>query len=289
MERTTSFFKGSELPRLLLLAAITLGGWGAVWWYAHRPAPLPDEPPAVATKNPPAIEVDHAIEFESVTDRAPISFLDNAGYKLLLDRAREKTPHELAAISRRDLMLPHLWNDPKSYRGVPVHLLGSAMRVLRYPSKLAKSGWLHEAWVITPETPKLPYVCVFEDAPEGLPLGGDVSERVVFNGYFLKIMRYQAADAVRGAPVLVGRIGWDPRPAPEKSGDLTLRISLILLGVLFAISMGRWLYQLRRLFLAPSRDSHEPAKPKSETLDPEAFDAWVRGERGEDSSDSGAT
>lgn len=280
MERASSFFKGSEFPRLLLLAAVAAGGWGGVWWYAHRAAPLAEEP-AVATKNPPAIPVDRSAEFESVTDRSPISFLDNAGYKLLLDRVRGKTPGELAAISRRDVMLPHLWNDPKTYRGVPVHLLGSAMRVLRYPSKLSKSGWLHEAWIFPVETSKLPYVCVFEEAPEGFPLGAKVSERVVFNGYFLKIMRYQAGDAVRGAPVLVGRIGWDPHLAPEKTnGDLTLRLSLIVLAVLFVVSMGRWAYQMRRLFMTPSSLPRESVKPRDETLDPEAFAAWIRDEEG---------
>lgn len=281
MERASSFFRGSEFPRLLLLAAIAASGWAGVWWYAHRPAAAPDEPAAVATQKPPAVETDKSIEFESVTDRSPISFLDGAAYKLLLDRARSKTPRELAAVSRRDVMLPHLWNDPKTYRGVPVHLLGSAMRVLRYPSKLTQSGWLHEAWIFTPETPKFPFVCVFEDAPEGFPIGAGVSERVVFNGYFLKNMRYQAGDAVRGAPVLVGRIGWDPHLNTEKAnGDLTLKLSLVLLAVLFVISMGRWVYQMRRLFIAPSK---RPPPPPSESLDPEALDAWLKNERGDDS------
>ncbi len=116
-------------------------------------------------------------------------------------------------MARRDVVLAHLWQNPQLYRGIPIHLLGTANRVLRYPSKLAKTGWLYEAWVITPETTRLPYVCVFEDVPEGFPIGPNVSERVVFNGYFLKIMKYQAADVTRGAPVLVGRIGWERAPA----------------------------------------------------------------------------
>ena len=83
------------------------------------------------------------------------------------------------------------------------------MRVLRYESKLSKTGWLYEAWIFTPTPARYPYCCVFEDVPEGLPVGPNVSERVVFNGYFLKLMSYQAGDVPRGAPVLVGRIGWD--------------------------------------------------------------------------------
>ena len=85
------------------------------------------------------------------------------------------------------------------------------MRVIRFESKLSKTGWLYEAWVVTPDARKYPYTCVFEEPPAGFPIGTDLSERVVFNGYFLKIMKYQAGDVARGAPVLVGKLGWDPR------------------------------------------------------------------------------
>ena len=63
-------------------------------------------------------------------------------------------------------------------------------------------------------------MCVFEDVPEGFPAGGDVSERVVFNGYFLKLMSYQAGDVPRAAPLLIGRLGWSPSaPASENSAE----------------------------------------------------------------------
>ena len=35
---------------------------------------------------------------------------------------------------------------------------------------------------------------------------------MVFNGYFLKIMKYEAGDITRGSPVLVGKVGWEPDP-----------------------------------------------------------------------------
>ena len=83
---------------------------------------------------------------------------------------------------------------------MPVHLLGTARRILSYESKLSRTGWLYEAWVNTPESQNYPYVCVFEEAPKGLPDRPDVSERVVFNGYFLKLMRYQAGDVPAPPP-----------------------------------------------------------------------------------------
>ena len=123
------------------------------------------------------------------------------------------------------------------------------------------------------------YACVFEDAPEGFPIGSNVSERVVFNGYFLKFMVYQAADDMRKAPVLVGRIGWEPgeSAAAKPAENSTLRWTLIILGVLFFASMIRWIFQLRKFLSPQSRLVSSSAKPVvSDEIDPVGLDAWVR-------------
>jgi hypothetical protein len=109
-------------------------------------------------------------------------------------------------------------------------------------------------------------------------LGANVSERVVFNGYFLKIMKFQAGDANRGAPVLIGKIGWEPREAsPMDAFDpaTTLRWSLVIIAAMFAISLIRWLFQLKRLFGGPSSISI-PRSSHTEDLDPQALDHWVQ-------------
>ena len=167
-------------------------------------------------------------------------------------------------------MLSHLWERPELYRGIPIHLLGTALRVVRYESKLSKDGWLYEAWIITPEALRVPYVGVFEDAPKGLPIGGNISERVVFNGYFLKIMKYDAADVARGAPVLVGRIGWEPHESSAAEPDgmtPTLRWTLIALAAMFFASLVRWIVQLRRLVARPDR-SASTTTIRTDELDP---------------------
>jgi hypothetical protein len=250
-------------------------GWALVWQFANR-RPPPVEPEPAANAKPEPVIADKSVEFETVTDRTPREFRDNAAYALLLERSRDKTPEQLAALARRDIALPHLWQNPGNYRGVPIHLLGTALRILRYESKLSKTGWLYEAWIVTPETTRLPYACVFEEAPEGLPIGPNVSERVVFNGYFLKIMKYQASDTARGAPVLVGRIGWDPRePAPANETNSLLRWSLMAIGVMFVFSLARWGYQLVRLFTArPTPPLLRPGSP-AEEIDPAKLDLWV--------------
>lgn len=125
MERSSSFFRGSELPRLAMLSVVMLAGWGFFWSYAQT-QPAPAEPPVTVEDRPQPVIPDTSVAFESVTDRTPMSFRDNAAYTLLLERARGKTHTELAAESRRDILLTHLWERPEHYRGVPVHILGSA-------------------------------------------------------------------------------------------------------------------------------------------------------------------
>jgi hypothetical protein len=270
---SSPFFRGSELPRLVILTGITLLGWALFWNFTQkRPAPI--EAPLTVTGEPEPIVPDKAVEFESVTDRTPLSFRDNAAYAMLLERAREKSASELATAARRDVLLAHLWQDPGHYRGVPIHLLGAARRVLRYESKLSKTGWLYEAWIIEPDAALFPFVCVFEEPPPGFPIGGEISERVVFNGYFLKIMKYQAGDVPRGAPLLVGRIGWEPSTTdPVLANRHSLRWSLVVIIGMFAITMFRWLFQLRRLFVkAPPK----PSITVSDQLDPESLQAWAQ-------------
>jgi hypothetical protein len=271
----------------LILAGIMVGGWILAWNYFQK-RPEPAEAPLVVSKKPESIVPDRSPQFESVTDRTPISLRDNAAYSLLLDRARAHSADELAAKSRRDVVLAHLWETPDLYRGVPVHLLGSALRVLRYQSKLSPSGWLYEAWIITPEAARVPYVCVFEDAPEGLAIGPNISERVVFNGYFLKVMKYQAGDVSRGAPLLVGRIGWVPREDSAGAGNNSslLHWSLAVIAALFAISLGRWLYQLRTLFSRPARVPLYFARSAPEEIEPAQLDAWVQSMAGDDDASS---
>lgn len=271
-------FRGSELPRLVILVTIALAGWAAVYAFANRANPAAAPPPVVlAGAAPPKVEPDRSPEFESVSDKTPLSFRDNAAYVRLLTESREATPDALANASRRDVLFTHLWERPTNYRGVPVHLLGTARRVLRYESKLSPTGWLYEAWVFTADGQSHPYVCVFEDPPANFPIGPNLSERVVFNGYFLKLMRYEAGDVPRAAPMLVGRLGWNP-PEPN-SADSPFRTTFWLaaaVALMFAVSLTRWLFQLRRSLSRPrARPAISFRDRPNENIDPETLAQWV--------------
>lgn len=251
MDRRGSLFRGTELPRMLVLLAITIVGVVFLWRYIYlkKAGPL-GPPPLLAEEAADPIKPDKSPEFEGVTDRSKVGLRDTAAFVKLLDRARETSASDLARASRRDVYFSHLWNNPKNYRGVPVHLLGTAFHITHEPSKHSKSGWLYHAWVVTPEGGSNPYVCVFEDAPKKLPIGDNLSERVVFNGYFLKILAYQARDKERGAPMLVGRIGWTPEPPPRDDRSYLLQFMLIAVGTAFVISFFRWFTAFRKTLSA---------------------------------------
>ena len=192
-----------------------------VWNYAQKLNQAAEQELTVEGKPEPVV-ADQSIEFETVTDRTPLEFRDNAAYSLLAGtgagpHSRTSSPPSPGATSCSRIS-GRARNSTAACRStcwVPPCACCDTIR-----SSARKDGSTKHGSSPRKQT-KAPYVCVFEDAPEGFPIGPNVSERVVFNGYFLKIMKYQAADTARGAPVLVGRIGWQPsEPAAEAGRKL---------------------------------------------------------------------
>ncbi len=270
---STGMFQGSELSKLLILLAIALGGWVAVWFYLMKPHAAPPEPWQVISGKPRAIETDRSPEFESVTDKTVISLRDMAAYTKLLAEAREAKPAVLTAKARRDVFYAHLWGDPKEYRGVPIRLEGTARRVLYYASKLSKTGWLYETWMFTPDGQGQPFVCISEEAPQGYPVGTNLQERIAFNGYFLKLMRYEAGDVPRAAPLLVGRIDWAKPPIVAESNQQYYWMVGVL-AFMFLICLARWIRQFR-LSLAPKPPPSILRDRPIEDIDPESLSDFL--------------
>ncbi len=276
MSKSNTFFRGSELPRLLFLLVILIGGMVLLWEYLYgADRGIQPEPAATVPLSP--IVPDKSVEFETVEDKTPIRLRDMAAYKKLLDQARARTPVDLAQESRRDVLSIQVWEHPNNYRGVPIHILGTVLRVMTYESKLVPSGRLYEAWMVTSDSQRNFYVCVFEDAPKGFPVGDNLSERVIFNGYFLKLMRYQSGKDLGfySSPVLVGKIGWNAPTVPK--GDNTkgpLKWMAIAVAVMFVLSFFRWFGGLRRS-LSPRPMSASLREHPTDEISPEALAAWV--------------
>ena len=233
MSRRAGLFRGSEFPRWLLLLAIMLVGWALAYQYVRAKQAAPPPPPRQLARDvPPPIPADEGIEFAGIRDRTGLdSRRDNPAYALLLRRAREATPAGLAAVSRREVGMSHLAGRPDLYRGVPVHIEGHALRVISNDvgEGFSPKKRLFEAWVITADSMNHPYCLVFEDPPPDLAIGPDLYEPVAFDGYFLKLLKYEAAPelvhADAGGPIAEDRVApdLDRRPQqPEVAGGRPL-------------------------------------------------------------------
>ena len=180
-----------------------------------------------------------------MTDRKPIGLRDTAAYMKLLPRpattARPISLERPVATSSSSIS----GASPRESRsaGPP-----SWDRVPDHPGALEEDaiGRLYTATIVTPDSSPNPYFCVFEDAPANLPLGDKLSERVVFNGYFLKLLAYEAHDRERGTPLIIGKLGWTSEAAAPEDPNRPIRWLLLGIGVMFVISFLRWITAFRR-------------------------------------------
>lgn len=290
MSRPPGIFRGAELPRLALLAGLSLLGWGLFVTFVGKKRPDPVAQPLAAAVSPlpPA---DPAPELEAVRDKAKISFRELAAYNLLLGRARAATPASLAAQARRDVLYSQVFERPGRYRGLPIHLRGTARRVLVHDDigvKLSPGKRLYEAWVWTADSMRNPWVVVFEDAPPSLPVGADIQESIAFDGYFLKHLLYVAGDGTpRFAPLLVGRVDYNPPAGDGGPARYSASWIYVPLIVLFLYTVTRWAFMMRRS-LAPKPSPPRFGPPAVDRIEPEALAGWLdrAAEEGDDEGEA---
>ncbi len=294
-------FLGSELPRVLVLAAIALVGWPLACIYGGRPSPPKTNVRPIA-ELPPLPPPDDSVVFAGTQDKTPLNFRDNPAYAELLERSRSRSAAALAAEARRDVTPRQLLQAPARYRGIPIHLEGTALRVSRNEVKdtlLTTKGHLYEAWVRVVDEPRFPVCLAFEVPPAGLPGGRDIQEYVGFDGYFFKLMAYDAGDGPRFAPLLVGRLGWAPNDATQgaevqEKGWLDRpfpglpysrrHVMLALLGVMMVVTMGRIMLGLFGVGRRETVGTKPRATLMAESIEPDELTNFLRGEAGEDSN-----
>lgn len=206
--RAGGFFRGSEGSRLAVLAVVMAVGWIMVFSQFHQ-APRVERHQPTVSELAPLPPPDDAPEFQGLQDRHVMTQRDNAAYATLLARVREAPPEALARESRRDVLFSQLLENPARYRGLPIHVEGTLRRVLRQDvegSKIFRDGHYYEGYLFTEDSVRYPWVIAFEEAPPDLEVGDDIQQRVEFDGYFLKLWAYRAADdKARIAPLLIGR------------------------------------------------------------------------------------
>ena len=278
--RPSSLFRGSELPRLMFLVAIVMAGWSYVLFARPQVANEPP-PPTVSVEKLTPVVPDDGVEFLALIDKAPIQTRESAAYATLLERVRKTSAEELDKKARRDIFYTNLWENPKHYRGVPVHLVGTAKKILTHEVSPAMSPnrRLYEVWFYSDENRAFPYVVTIEDPPTGLVIGHELNLRVTVDGYFMKILGYRAGDTLRGAPMLVGRIHWI-KTAPQSSSKLfewnllsRRDLLIIFLMVLACYIVFRVVFQVRKT--RSSIVANESFSSKSVGLPPDAVAEWL--------------
>lgn len=255
-----------------------VGNGGPVGQPATAPLPPPDAN-AVAAVQPNDEELAALqLDLETVRDRTDLRPVEMPAYWRLLRWSNAHPFAAMQAAARKDVLFTHLWERPKEWRGQLVELKLHVRRVLSYEAGANDQGikTLYEAWGVTDDSQSFPYVVVFSELPPGLAQGADVRDELTFVGYFLKTMSYQAGDAMRGAPLLLGQVRRNavavtgPTAAPPSTGFGQWFIPVCL--VCLAISMA---FSLRRLLLPARTRQFTRSAPERDPRDASAAADWL--------------
>lgn len=142
-----------------------------------------------------------------VEDKKKLQPFEMLAYWQLMAWSRTRSLADFEKVAQRDVPFTQLWEQPDLYRGHAIRLRMHVRRVLKFNVEENPLGLkeVFEVWGWTEESRSYPYVVVLPELPAGLKVGTDVSGEVVFVGYFLKWMSYEAFDVKKNAPLLVGR------------------------------------------------------------------------------------
>jgi hypothetical protein len=213
---------------------------------AVEPAPIAEDP-EVIVPGPNDLDDEEVARskerLDLVTDKTPLKPREMHAYWQFMQWSQTESSAELEKRALHDVAFTQLWEQPEKYRGELISMRLHVRRILKYeaPSNPGELRDVYEAWGWTDESRSFPYVVVFAQCPDGLPIGTDIRGEVNFVGYFLKIMKYDAFDVVRGAPLLVGRVQLaSPRIAPRKAPPDTTVIMWILGGASVLAGYGVW-------------------------------------------------
>jgi len=256
-QHPASTFRGAELPRLLtgvvMLAVVYMlivrTGDPDTWrWLAKgggAPPAKQVQPPASPmpkAAGPTDEDPDQAEaareEFQVLTDGSlKLGPEEMVPYDRLVEWTKEQSFARLYQRAHKDLWYTHLHDAADKHRGGLVALDLEVRRADETPVKNRFGVELREAWGVTEESRGRLYVLVVVDYPKGMPAGGSIREKARFAGYFLKLQGYEAASAKPGqlrekAPLLIGRLEWEPAAATTTDNTQELAWGLVVLAVL---------------------------------------------------------
>jgi len=210
--------------------------------------------------------------FRDVRDKIPMEIEEMPPYWRFFKWARAQTMASMEQRSQKAPFFTQFWDQPDKMRGKLVTLRLHLRRVLSHeaPENSAGVKRVYEFWGVTDESRGHPYVVITSELPPTIPEGANIAAEAVFCGYFLKLLGYEASDAKRGAPLLVGKIRALPS-APSllkdpEQGRQEFWMGLIAGGIVLALLIGS-----RIIF---RRQQRRGRKRMEETIDQDA-ESWL--------------
>jgi hypothetical protein len=195
-------------------------------------------------------------QFQAITDNTlSIGREEMPAYWRLFSWVEHQSLAQLSERADRNAVLNQFIQHPDEQRGKLFQLKLNVRQIFSYdaPSNSAGVSKVYEIRGWTTESKAWLYVVLTAHLPPGMPVGSDVNESVTFAGYFLKDQGYHEAgagpkDKPLAAPLLIGRIGWNPPPQAAKSADRGWTQSIFVF-VLFigAIGLGIWMFIPKRV------------------------------------------
>ena len=216
----------------------------------QQPAPQPPEKivPGANDLDPNAVaEMNDLLSV--VRDKEELLGQEMPAYWRLMKWARSQSFAAMEQRAIKDVPFVKLWEEPEKYRGKLVRMRMHARRNLEWEAPKNPLGLdkTYEVVAWTDQSMGFPYIVVLPENPPGLPVGADIYGDIVFVGYFLKIMKYEAAEKTRGAPVFIGRARFVEQPLANNVGaqSLDLFLAIFAVGGLMLGGMA-WLLLSRR-------------------------------------------
>ena len=211
--------------------------------------------------------------FEFVSDKQGISDTDMPAYWRLVKWTRSQSFADLEKRANRDVPFAKFWNEPEKHRGELVRLRIKARRIVPWdaPKNSAGVKTVYEIWGGTSESSGNPYLVVCPELPPEIKVASETEVPVIFVGYFLKIYGYEAFQARRGAPMLIGRVHSVPSGAHIAASRSAGLITMLIIGgaVIVAVIILVGVYRVTR------RSRRAPLKPGLPALSNDNIESWL--------------
>ncbi|MCE9529924.1 MAG: hypothetical protein K8T89_02095, partial [Planctomycetes bacterium] len=157
-----------------------------------------------------------------VKDKESLPVIKNDGnrfehtlYNDVFIHAQQFSLESLAKHSRKDSVYADLVGDARDqFLRELLHLEGTLVRLRERETterlKAANFPKLYEGWLVVEDEPTHLIEIVFAELPEGVTPAEKMNQRISFDGYYFKLLKYQydakdGKDNWRYAPLLIGR------------------------------------------------------------------------------------